>query len=250
MDKTKLKIQLLGHKGMLGHMVHKYLLGEGYKVTTTERRFPDKEFKTVIKESSADVLINCIGAIPQRTTDFNINWELPIWLDTHYGGKIIHPGTDCEMDDDDYGTSKRRAAYYILDEGKRTKILKASVIGPELKTNVSLLEWFLSRDGEIYGYTQAIWNGVTTLEWAKQCEILIKSWESSPILTVLSSDKNSKYELLKILQECYQKEDVSILPKELGKDKTLQGSIRVQDIKDQIQELIDYEKESNTRRTR
>ena len=48
--------------------------------------------------------------------------------------KIIHPGTDCEMDDDDYGNSKRIASEWIKSSGQNTKIIKTSILGPELNT--------------------------------------------------------------------------------------------------------------------
>ena len=32
----EIKVLLLGHKGMLGHMVSKYLTNQGFKITTTE----------------------------------------------------------------------------------------------------------------------------------------------------------------------------------------------------------------------
>ena len=238
----EIKVLLLGHKGMLGHMVSKYLTNQGFKITTTQHRFPDEEFKTAIADSSLDVLINCIGAIPQRTTDFDINYDLPIWLDQNFKGKIIHPGTDCEMDEDGYGVSKKIASDWIVKSGSNTKIIKTSIIGPELHSRVSLLEWFLYQTGEVAGYTKAIWNGVTTLEWAKQCKNIINNWEVAPTLTILYSNNISKFNLLLTIQECCQKSDVIVIPKELGKDKSLKGNVRVKDIKEQIIELFKFYK--------
>ena len=113
-----MKVLILGSKGMLGHMVHKYLKSLGVKVETYKGRWP--EDKSQISEFNGDYIINCIGAIPQRRNVFNINYELPIWLDLNTSCKIIHPGTDCD-DDDDYGNSKKKATNYIINEGKNTK---------------------------------------------------------------------------------------------------------------------------------
>ena len=124
-----MKVLVLGHKGMLGHMVVKYLTDNNIDVVTTNVRWPESPFKLGIK---LDYVINCIGAIPQRTDNFDINWHLPIWLDLHSPCKVIHPGTDCEMDDDEYGISKRIASNYIINSGNQTKILKTSIIGPTL----------------------------------------------------------------------------------------------------------------------
>ena len=138
-----MKILILGSNGMLGHMVKKYL-EQYHEIETINHRWPSEEFKLAVIDSNADFLINCVGAIPQRTKDFGINWELPIWLDQYFKGKIVHPSTDCEMDDDDYGLSKAKAANWIVDSGKRTKMIKASIIGPELNGHFSMLYWFLS----------------------------------------------------------------------------------------------------------
>ena len=237
-----MRILVLGHKGMLGHMVYN-VLNNNYKVKTINERFPNwnKEMFNGI-----DIIINCIGAIPQKVDKFDINWEVPIWLNENTNCKIIHPATDCEIDVSNYGLSKKRATDYIKNYGKSTKIIQTSIIGPELNSNDSLLEWFLSQRGEVYGYTKAIWNGVTTLEWAKQCEVIINNWDTSPLLTILHSDKVSKFRLLHTIQECYGKTDVVIMPKKLGKDKSLTGNVKTKDIRVQIKELIKYEK-SKTR---
>ena len=230
-------ILILGHKGMLGHMVYK-VLSDSYEIKTINERFPNwnKELFDGI-----DLIINCIGAIPQKTEEFDINWQIPLWLDKNTDCNIIHPATDCEVDYSSYGISKKQASNYIKDHCKTTKIIQTSIIGPELNSNYSLLEWFLSQKGEVYGYTEAIWNGVTTLEWAKQCKVVIDNWDTTPLLTILYSNKVSKYELLVRIQELYEKKDVVIMPKNLGKDKSLKGNIKTKNIEEQLIELRNYE---------
>ena len=230
-------ILILGHKGMLGHMVYK-VLSDSYEIKTINERFPNwnKELFDGI-----DLIINCIGAIPQKTEEFDINWQIPLWLDKNTDCNIIHPATDCEVDNSSYGISKKQASNYIKDHCKTTKIIQTSIIGPELNSNYSLLEWFLSQRGEVNGYTEAIWNGVTTLEWAKQCKVVIDNWDTTPLLTILYSNKVSKYELLVRIQELYEKKDVVIMPKNLGKDKSLKGNIKTKNIEEQLIELRNYE---------
>tara|TARA_Y100000385_G_C12999403_1_gene596438 strand:- start:279 stop:989 length:711 start_codon:yes stop_codon:yes gene_type:complete len=232
-----MKILVLGHRGMLGHMVCKYLYSKLYKVVTTDRRFPNWN-KEVFE--GVDFIINCIGAIPQKTNDFDINYQISIWLNENTNCKIIYPATDCEFDGSDYGISKKKCSDYIKNSCKSTKIIQTSIIGPEINSNNSLLEWFLSQKGEVYGYTKAMWNGVTTLEWVKQCEIIINNWDITPLITILYSNSISKYKLLNIIQECYNKKDVIIMPKELGHDRTLNGDIKVKNIKEQLQELKEF----------
>ena len=233
-----INILVLGHKGMLGHMVCRvFNQNSNYNILTISERFPNWN-KNLF--DNVDFVINCIGAIPQKTDNFDINWEIPLWLDKNTDCKIIHPATDCEVDNSSYGISKKQASNYIKDHCKTTKIIQTSIIGPELNSNYSLLEWFLSQKGEVYGYTEAIWNGVTTLEWAKQCKVVIDNWDTTPLLTILYSNKVSKYELLVRIQELYEKKDVVIMPKNLGKDKSLKGNIKTKNIEEQLIELIKF----------
>tara|TARA_R110000782_G_scaffold269095_1_gene366567 strand:+ start:1924 stop:3297 length:1374 start_codon:yes stop_codon:yes gene_type:complete len=232
------KIFVLGHKGMLGHMIYNVLNKDyKYKITTTDKRFPDWNKEMFI---GYDFIIDCVGAVPQKTSNFDINWQIPIWLNENTNCKIIHPATDCEHDNSNYGISKRKGSDYIKNNCKSTKIIQTSIIGPEVNNKFGLMEWFLSQKGEVDGYTKAIWNGVTTLEWSKQCKKIIDRWDTTPLLTILYSDSISKYRLLCMIQECYNKKDVIIMPKELGHDRTLKGDIKVKDIKEQILELISY----------
>ena len=52
-----MKVLVLGHKGMLGHMVTKYLLDNDVEVITTSVRWPESPFKLGIR---LDYVINCI----------------------------------------------------------------------------------------------------------------------------------------------------------------------------------------------
>ena len=122
-----MKILLLGHKGMLGHMTLKYLKTKNLDIETTDLRWPSDEFKECIKNFDGDYIINCIGAIHQRTNSFDVNWELPIFLDFYSLSRIIHPGTDCEMDSDNYGISKKIARDFIVNTSSKTKSIKTSI---------------------------------------------------------------------------------------------------------------------------
>lgn len=233
-------ILVLGHNGMLGHMLVKYFTTIGYTVHTIDSRFKSNQFKEAIINFRGDFIVNAIGAIPQKTNDFSINYELPIWLDRTSSVTIIHPGTDCEIDDDAYGISKRNARDYIVNSGVRTKIIRSSIIGPELNDKKSLLEWFLNNNtASCNGFTRAMWNGITTYEWAMQCEQLINNWDMYPKETTISSNCISKYELLNTIASVFER-SIDILPIDAGIDKCLKADIRTKDIKEQLLELKGY----------
>lgn len=239
-----MRILILGSNGMLGHMVKMYL-EQYYEIEIINHRWPMRSFKTAILNSKADFLINCIGAIPQRTNDFTVNFELPIWLDNNFGGHIIHPGTDCEMDLDDYGISKRKASDWIFNNGNKTKIIKTSIIGPELSGSSSFLNWFLSNtDGSIVnGYINHLWNGISTFYWAKFSKRLIESWIEYPIRIVLSSECISKYQMCIILNKVYNRNIIiKKFKTEKPVNKCLDSDIKLANIEIQLREMIEFYK--------
>lgn len=245
----KIRVLILGHTGMLGHMVKAYL-EQFYEIETVSNRWGTEEFKMAIQESDADYLINCIGAIPQRTKNFDINWELPIWLDQNFNGRIIHPGTDCEMDDDPYGVSKAKAATWLLENGLRTKIIKTSIIGYEVNGSASLMEWFLSNsDGEtVNGYANHYWNGSTTYQWAKQAKIMIENWSKQMDLTIIGTDPVSKYQILTSINRVFgRKINVNQHETESSVNKCLELDINYGHIEDQIMEMKEFYETTTTR---
>jgi len=242
-----MRVLILGHNGMLGHMVMKYLESNDISIDTTNLRWSTNEFKTFIKDYDGDFIINCIGAIHQRTNEFDVNWELPIFLDFHSKCPIIHPGTDCEMDTDNYGTSKRIARDFIVSNSKQTKSIKTSILGPEKNTRSSLMEWFLSNeDGqEIFGYSEYFWNGNTTLTWSEIALDLIKNWHSYPKEIIVSSVCVSKKEILHSLNEVFQRKIIINKKDDVRFDKCLIGNITTPHIKTQLQKLKEFYYDNN-----
>jgi dTDP-4-dehydrorhamnose reductase len=237
----KKKIMILGARGMLGHMVYSYLKKNGYDIQIPKGRFDDKLFLESLLEFDGEYVINCIGSIPQKNNSFEVNYELPIWLLKNLNCRIIHPGTDCEMDSNSYGISKKKARDYILLEKGNTKIIKTSIIGPEIKDKCSLMEWFLKQDSPVYGFSNFIWNGNTTLEWSIQCRLLIENWDSYDFETVIEGECLSKFELLKKINEVFER-NLEILPKNLDQEtkKCIFGKIKSKPILDQIRDLKNY----------
>jgi dTDP-4-dehydrorhamnose reductase len=233
-----MRVLVLGQRGMLGHMVKAYLQKQNLEIFETDYRFPSEEFYEYVKNYRGDYIINCIGAIPQKTKNFEVNAALPIWLDQNANCKIIHAGTDCEIDDDDYGISKREASEYLKNFGRRTKIIKTSIIGPELGTRkYSLLEWFLNSEKEVSGYTKALWNGNTTLEWAKNCYRILLNWDSYHKENILEGECLSKFELLEKIKQIFSK-NISILKSDkVDCNKCLRGEIKTSSIDTQLIEL-------------
>lgn len=222
---------------MLGNAVHKYF-SQFHEVDIIEHRWPSNEFIQYIKTYNGDFIVNCIGSIPQKTNDFGINSILPIYLDLNTNCKIIHPSTDCEIDNTLYGISKRIATDWITTYGQNTYIFKTSIIGIELSSADSLLCWFLDQTSAS-GYTQAMWNGITTLEWAKQCKNFIERDQLELFITY-GTDCISKFELLTIINNVYNC-NIEIVPvNNIGKNKCLISDIKLSTIEQQLIELKEF----------
>lgn len=226
-----MKVLVLGHTGMLGNAVKKYLTVQNYEVEiiSTSLRWNNTDFNKAIINSDSEFIINCIGAIPQKKLPNEyfklLNIDLPRFLDG-IGKKIIHPATDCEFSGnleypkkygkfdvrdayDVYGKSKADVGILIETEFINTKMLRTSIFGHEINGHVSLLDWFLNTDDSqvINGYSNYYWNGISTLQWAKEAEKIIKNWDDSPVLTQVGSEGMSKLEFLLMVKKIYTKQN-------------------------------------------
>jgi dTDP-4-dehydrorhamnose reductase len=244
-----MEILILGHKGLLGNMVKLYFdrCTISTKTVPGGYRWESIEFKDFIKNNKFDFIINCIGAIHQKTKNFSINYELPIWLDSNSQSKIIHPGTDCETDDNEYGVSKKIARDFIVNNSLNTKSIKTSIIGTEVDSCYSLMSWFLSNPdySEVNGFSKQMWNGNTTLTWARFCLDLINNWENYQKETILYSECVSKYEVLSCINNTFGRK-IKIVPSEFTPmDKCLNGDIKTPHISIQIKELKKFLQDEN-----
>ncbi|HEY0948504.1 MAG TPA: sugar nucleotide-binding protein [Candidatus Paceibacterota bacterium] len=254
------RVLILGHRGMLGDAVFRHL--DSYadiECVTTSARWPDEAFKEAVLGSSADYIVNAIGKIPQKggtASDYEtLNVALPLFLDS-VGSRVIHPSTDCEFlgtippgeryekdasrdAADAYGRSKAKASAWIEEHGSHTKIIRTSIIGHESGTALSLLDWFLASEGTVRGYSNHYWNGITTLQWAKQALMLIRDWDAYPRLTQIASPEcMSKHDVLRIVAKVYGKE-ISLEPFETPEtvNKCLVSDAVLPPLKVQLQDL-------------
>lgn len=248
------RVLLLGESGMLGSMVGTYLRRMGHDVIGTQRQNPSAplyldaaapaEGLTALLEyvSSVDLIINCIGITTVRESigpaqlarAIFINGVFPHFLQTAattFETRVLHMSTDgvfagrpdaydeaspCDATDR-YGISKRLGE----SSGANVLSIRCSILGPEQQGNRSLLQWFLSQaeGSTVQGFTNHVWNGVTTLQFAQLCEKLLTgdNYERlrslSPIFHFSPNLPLSKYELICLCQHAFQK-DVQVAPSE------------------------------------
>lgn len=228
-----MKILVLGKTGMLGNVVYNYFKDLNEDVIGTSRNKEDIYYDAyenqegivnIIRKYRPNVIINCIGILNKEAEDnkclaIKVNSLLPHYIDSlsdKYNFKLIHISTDCvfegtkgnytETDIADatsfYGRSK--AMGEIVNNKNVT--LRTSIIGPDNnKEGIGLFEWFINQEGEINGYKNVLWTGVTTIELAKVIETVIKN-NIVGLQHVVNNEIISKYDLLKLISKVFNKE--------------------------------------------
>ena len=275
-----MKVLILGSTGMLGNAVLKEFEGradydvtatrrtnalsielsntatEGYKLVdfdTKEGPFPRERF---------DYIINCIGVIKpfidkDVATSIHTNSVFPHMLSTwagYNGMKLIHITTDCvfsgskgaytEEDEHDmidlYGRSKS------LGETKEAMVLRTSIIGEEIHKHASLISWVKSQKGKtVNGFTNHMWNGVTTNQYAKICKKIIEEdLYKENLFHVFSPTSVNKNDLVELINKKFnlditveETEAEEAVDRTLSTVKNLNKQLSIPEIEDQINNL-------------
>ena len=195
----------------------------------------------VLEQTQADVVINCVGLIKQLDKANDPLVVLPInALFPHQlaklceikGARLIHISTDCVFNgrkgmykeedlsdaEDLYGKSK-----YIgeLHDKPHAITLRTSIIGHELSSNDSLVDWFLSQTGQVKGYDKAIFSGLPTVELARIIGDFVLPREELHGLYHVSADPIDKYSLLNLIADTYGKQIDIITDDKVQIDRSL-----------------------------
>ncbi len=171
-----------------------------------------------------DIVINCVGMIKQLKLAKNplvtlsLNALLPhqlAQLCTVAGARLIHISTDCVFsgekgmyteDDipdarDFYGRSK-----YLGEVDSNNAItLRTSIIGRELSGGQGLIDWFLSQEDNVKGFSRAIFSGLPTVELARVIFDHVIPFPDLQGVFHVSAEPISKCELLKLVAQEYGK---------------------------------------------
>lgn len=176
----------------------------------------------LIKEFQPTCVINCVGLIKQLALSkdyeqsIRINSLVPHTLArlcTLANAKLIHFSTDCVFtgsrgnytekdvpdESDIYGRSKLLGEVYY----KPHLTLRTSIIGHELKSHVSLIDWFLSQKNSVRGFSKAIFSGLPTIVVAEIVKKIIIEKTTLTGLYHLSSEPINKYDLLRLVADVY-----------------------------------------------
>ncbi|WP_282341138.1 SDR family oxidoreductase [Pseudomonas sp. PS02288] len=198
----------------------------------------------VLEYVRPDVVINCVGLIKQLgdakdpLSVLPINAMLPHRLAKLcglMGARLIHVSTDCVFSgrkgmyteddlsdaEDLYGKSKFIGE---LHEVPHAVTLRTSIIGHELDTHLSLIDWFLAQKGSVKGYAKAIFSGLPTVELARVMKDYVVPNSDLHGLYHVSAEPIDKLALLRLVAEAYGHK-IEIVPDEqIHIDRSLDSS--------------------------
>ncbi len=177
-----------------------------------------------------EVVINCIGLIKQLADAGDPLLTIPInallphrlaRLCNLAGARLVHMSTDCvfsgdkggytEDDPSDakdlYGKSKFLGEVHY----PHTITLRTSIIGHELQSAHGLIGWFLSQQERCKGFSRAIFSGLPTVALAQIIRDIVIPRSDLFGLYHVAARPISKYDLLRLVAEAYDK-SIEIIP--------------------------------------
>lgn len=242
-----MRILILGATGMLGHAlinhfqndfevfttlrndVKKYI-GTGLFEKTKYYDFiyaeDTEKISLIVDEIKPEVIINAIGVIKQLPSSKNVVQTLTLNsifphlisdIANRFNSRFITIGTDCVFDG-------KKGNYTEVDESNATDLygrsknlgevirdncltIRTSIIGRELETNHSLVEWFLSQNGKtVKGYRNGIYSGFPTKILSEIISKIITEHPKLQGLYHISSEPINKFDLLHLIKEEYKLE--------------------------------------------
>jgi dTDP-4-dehydrorhamnose reductase len=111
------------------------------------------------------------------------------------------------------------------------------MIGPELGKGWGLMGWFLCQSGEVNGYTNHLWNGITTLEWAGIAWELMNGRLNAegPLIQAATWPAMSKCEVLRLIAKAWGRA-VKVRPTEANEavDRSLLPTLKRPELEHQL----------------
>ncbi len=224
-----MKFLVLGAGGMAGHVVAGHLREAGHTVETVARSRSQVSptflldvrdvdaLNQIVRDGAYDVVVNCVGLLIQPSEQNPadaafVNGYLPHHLAETLAAsstRLFHLSTDCVFSGQSgpYAEHSPYDGQRLYDRSKalgevqndKDLTLRMSIIGPELgASGTGLFDWFARQQGQVQGFTGALWNGITTTELAR-CVELLAGDEISGLIHLVPQASLTKCELLQQL---------------------------------------------------
>jgi dTDP-4-dehydrorhamnose reductase len=185
--------------------------------------------------SNNQYIVNCIGVIKPYIDEKNkksknallVNSIFPHNLNevnnSNKKAKIYQIATDCVFSGSK-GCYLENSEHDPLDIYGKTKSLgevndknffnlRCSIIGNEIKNYKSLFEWFkIQKNGtHVNGFSNHLWNGLTTNVFAKLIKnIILKNISIPNSIHIIPRNKVSKFQLLRLFKKKINRNDIFI----------------------------------------
>jgi dTDP-4-dehydrorhamnose reductase len=245
-----MRIIVLGASGMLGQAVKKECLAAGQEVLAVSRTseyhwdFAGGGFAALASDlglSQEDVLVNCIGWIPQKSSgsldqdnrdaqalNVDLIAEIQASQDA-IGFGWVQIVTDCVFSGEN-GPYSEQSVMDPVDLYGQTKSLgeslmsgamriRSSIIGPDRNHHSGLYEWFKNQkaDAAVQGFVNHLWNGVSTKAFGRLVAGLTTQRKVLPGLQHwIPRDSASKHGLLEIFKSELDRRDISLAKYDTG----------------------------------
>jgi len=202
------------------------------------------EVRQLISSMAPYAVINCIGLVKQAyiaknpLVAINVNARFPHLLAQvcqNSGARLIHISSDGVFDGKK-GMYTEKDAVSASDLYCMTKFLgevngpnclniRTSIIGHELLRKTGLVEWFLSQNEKVCGYTKSMYSGLPTVELAGIIGDYILPNNTLSGICHISSEPISRFDLLKLIADRYGKEIIIEPCDEPVSNRTLDSSL-------------------------
>lgn len=202
------------------------------------------KFEEILKTLKPDVVVNAVGIIKQLPTSkdvintLTINSIFPQKLAQAakiLNFRLIVISTDCVFNGEKGNYTEKDISNAVDLYGKSKNLgevienncltLRTSIIGREIETSHSLIEWFISnRGGKVKGFKKAIYSGFPTIILADIIGNIIESFPDLQGLYHLSSEPINKFELLNLVNDAYQLEIAIEADEDFKIDRSLNSS--------------------------
>lgn len=238
------RVLILGSGGMLGHLVTLFLKDRAQDYSTVNLSYPRRAFpdsrvmdvrdvdrlKLLLETEKFDYIINCVALLVK---DSELNQANAIWINSYFphwleeicaliGARVIHVSTfgifdGCSGPFTEYSLPANPLFYAktkMLGElsGSNSLTVRSDFFGPDMNAEgKGLFNWFFMSKGDIHGYTNAGFSGVSSLEFAKFCDAAMKN-DWSGCYNLAATEFSSKFQLLNQIKATFGTDGINLVP--------------------------------------
>ena len=236
-----MRILVLGGDGMLGHQLLRTLGAAHEVRVTLRRALADyaasglfgaanayggidvrapEALRGVLAKFRPEAVVNAVGLVTQRAGEQDVVSHIEInalfpqrlaQMCRESGARLVHVSTDAVFsgarggyrEDDPPDPADTYGRCKLLGEvtGAGALTLRTAIIGLGLTRGTGLIDWFLQQRGEVRGYRNAVFSGVTTKELSRVVGRILTGFAGASGLYHLSATAISKFELLVALRD-------------------------------------------------